>query len=143
MNKMWYALLILALVLIGSACAQSTSSSPESNQSQQLRLTNVGDEDIQGLIVLFPGSTPAQAARSDFGDVPAGQTTNFQAISTGVYRYAAYEYTLDGETVYQPVIDWVGEQPLEGVRITYELLLDIARVQGDQMQLINVVNDSE
>ena len=141
MNKWPFTLLIVCTLLISSAC-NDASSPPDSGEIQQLRISNTGIEDIEGLFVLFPGSTPAETVRIDFGDVPAGETTEYQSVPTGVYRYAAYEYTLGGTTVHQSVIDWVGEQSLEGVQFTYEILLDTARVQGDQIQLVNIFNEN-
>ena len=67
---------------------------------QQLRVVNSGSEDIKGLSVLFPGPTAdAEATRVGFGDVPAGQTTEYRNVPSEVYRYAAYEYTLDSRVV--------------------------------------------
>jgi hypothetical protein len=55
---------------------------------------NNGSEDIKSLMV--PGPTAnIEAARVEFGDVPAGELTEHRNIPSGVYRYAAYEYTLD------------------------------------------------
>jgi hypothetical protein len=65
-----------------------------------------------------------------FGDVPAGATTGYLDVPQGVYAYAAYRLVVDGEQVTQPVIDWVGEEPLEGKAFTYTIDYDpIQRIQ--------------
>ncbi len=105
-------------------------------------MLNSGGEDIQGLSVLFPGPTAdSEATRVQFGDVPAGATSSYQAVPSGVYRYAAYEYRLDGRLVLQPVMDWVGERPMDGQAFTYEIKLDLQQPTGGQIQLVNVSVD--
>ena len=71
-----------------------------------LRVENRGSSDLQDLTVRFPRGV------AEFGDVPAGQTSGYRLVLGGVYQYAAYEITVDGERIGQPVIDWVGEVPL-------------------------------
>ncbi len=106
---------------------------------QQLRIENAGTSDITGLKVLFPGPTAlAEAIPVEFGDVPAGKTTAYRSVPGGVYRYAAYEYTLNGHLVQQPVVDWVGETPMQGATFTYRIMLDPSKVPGGQMQLVEV-----
>jgi len=57
---------------------------------------NNGSEGINSLMGLFPGpAANIKAARVEFGDVPAGELTEYRNIPSGVHRYAAYEYTLD------------------------------------------------
>ena len=77
----------------------------------------------------------------DFGNVGSGETTGYQPIASGVYHYAAYEYLLGDETVFQAVEDWIGERPLAGTHFTYEIVLDPSRAQGDQIQLTRVRTD--
>lgn len=62
-----------------------------------------------------------------FGSVPAGATTEYQSGQNGVYSYAAYQATIDGERIMQGVTDWVGEQPLDGNACT--CVLEIALQQ--------------
>lgn len=64
--------------------------------AHELRITNAGAEDIQELVVLFPDTDPSTTARIEFGDVASGETTEYVTVPGGVYRYAAYEYTLGG-----------------------------------------------
>jgi len=134
------ALIVLVFIGIGSC---GTEQSPSSTSSaQKLRVSNVGNEDIQSLIVVFPGDTPMIPVRVDFGAVRSGETTEYQIMPSGVYRYAAYEYSLENRTIYQAVMDWLGEKPLSGTQFTYEISLDTTRVQGDQIQLITVLTDN-
>jgi hypothetical protein len=141
--KQWlYACLVVCL-MAGSACDSSDPDPQGPGDAHELRIANAGDEDIQRLIVLFPDTDPSATARIEFGEVASGETTEYVAVPGGVYRYAAYEYTLDGQTVHQPVMDWVGEVPLEASRFTYQISLDTARVRGDQMRLIDVVEEAE
>jgi hypothetical protein len=109
---------------------------------QQLRVTNNSDTDITNLVVLFPGPTwDSEASRVEFGNIPAGQTSKYQEVPSGVYRYAAYEYTLNGQGVSQFVTDWVGENPMAGKKFTYQILLDPQKIEGDQITLVTVVVD--
>ncbi len=109
---------------------------------QQLRVTNNSDTDILDLVVLFPGlDGNSEANRVEFGDIKAGQTTEYKDVPSGVYKYAAYEYTLDKHSVSQFVIDWVGERPMAGNKFTYQIILDTNKVEGDQIVLVAVVVD--
>ena len=139
-NKLIYKLLIIFILLLTGACSTSKSASQATTNSQQLRISNVGDKNIQDLNIVFPGTTTA-VTRINFGSIDSGQTTEYKLIPGGVYRYSAYEYTLDGDNVFQAVVDWVGEKPLPGTRFTYQIVLDETKVQGDQIQLVNVLTD--
>jgi len=97
-----------AALLILTACGWGSDSA-------QLRITNVGSTPIRNLTVLFPEDQVA------FGDVAVGETTAYREVSQGVYSYAAYRIEVDGELVTQPVIDWVGEAPMDGESFTYAL----------------------
>ena len=141
MYKWMYMFVVLVFLTI-NACTAITSSPQEAGDTQQLRISNIGSEGIQDLSVVLPGETPTEVVRIHFGDVSAGETTEYQAIPGGVYRFAAYEYRLNNETAYQGVVDWLGEEPLVGTQFTYQITLDTARVQGDQIQLITVLTDS-
>lgn len=100
------------------------------SQGPRLRIINAGERDIKGLVVLFPDE------RIEFGDIPAGAITVYMSAPSGVYNYAAYEYLQDGESVTQPVIDWVGETPRSGSDFTYTLVF---RPQNPPMQRIELV----
>ena len=76
--------------------------------SPRLRVTNTGTRTIHALKVIFPSN------EIYFGDVPAGATTEYLWVPSGVYRYSAYEFVMDGEPYMVPVIDWTGEEPQPG-----------------------------
>jgi hypothetical protein len=95
-----------------------------------LRIVNGGSVAILKLTVLFPED------QIPFGDIPAGATSPYREAPNGVYRYAAYRLDIDGATVTQPVIDWVGETPLEGEAFTYTLSVD---TQGPPLQIVQLV----
>lgn len=123
-------------------CAPQANTANSSIELQQLRITNNSDTDITGLVVLFPRlNGNLEASRVEFGDVPAGQTTEYQEVPGGVYGYAAYEYTLDNQSVSQFVTDWVGESPMAGSKFTYQIALDLNKVEGNQITLVKVVVD--
>jgi hypothetical protein len=101
-----------------------------------LRITNNGFVPIKNLVVLFPHD------RIEFGDVPAGTTTDYKETSNGVFRYAAYQFEVDGQTVTEPAIDWIGESPMSGILFTYTIDYDPNRTDtGGRIQLIEVKND--
>jgi hypothetical protein len=140
--KNYAVILLMVLVLTGLNSCGAEQEPLSTNTIQELRISNTGNEDIQNLIVVFPGSSPMVPVRVDFGNVKSGETTEYQAMPSGVYRYAAYEYTLEDRTIYQSVMDWLGEKPLQGTQFTYEISLDTTRVQGDQIQLLTVLTDN-
>lgn len=110
---------------------------------QQLRIINSGAEDIEGLVILFPENTAdSQAIEIEFGNVPAGATTEYKSVPSGVYRYSAYKYFWNERLVTQPVIDWVGESPMIGEKFTYRILLDPEQAEGNQIQLVDVAIDA-
>lgn len=140
-NK-WISVLLVFSCLI-SACTSPSDISTATPALQKLRIVNSGNQDITHLTVLFPGPTSnAEAARVEFGDIPAGETTEYQNVPAGVYRYAAYEYTLVDRVVQQAVIDWVGESPMEGLNFTYRIELDSQKEPGSQILLIEVSVDT-
>ena len=132
---------MLALVLsVLSACAAAPSAdvasvvpTPNADEASpvptprnataptQLRIVNTSTTALDQLVVIFPNE------HIDFGAIPAGATTEFQPVAGGVYRYAAYRVTIDGRLETQPVIDWLGEQPLSGTACTYSLSIDMQR----------------
>lgn len=140
LNKL--ATLLIFLIGFATGCAPLAPTPVSTPAEQQLRITNAGSVDIAGLTVLFPGPrADAEATRIEFGDVPAGKTTDYRSVPPGVYRYAAYEYEIDGRSVTQPVVDWVGESPMKGVRFTYRIALDPQKQPGGQIQLLQVLMD--
>jgi hypothetical protein len=83
----------------------------------QLRIVNAGTTPVMQLSVLFPQDDIA------FGDVAPGAMTEYRTVPRGVYRYAAYRFTRDGMPTLQPVIDWVGEQAMDGEAFTYTIAM--------------------
>lgn len=134
-------LICLASVLL--ACNPSPDVPTATPFIQELRVENIGTQDLVGLTVRFPGPSAVSPTRQiAFGDVAAGATTAYQPVPSGVYRYAAYSYTLDGRTIDQYVIDWLGETPMAGQLFTYQLRLDPTKVPGDQIELVRVAIDT-
>jgi hypothetical protein len=143
-------LLLALIVLATTACTATRTPAPapatptaaamptDVPPTQDLRIENVGDADIHDLTVLFPGATGYQVVRVAFGNIAAGRTSDYQPVPGGVYRYAAYEYTLAGDSASQSVVDWMGEKPLEGAQFTYRVALDITQVRGAQITLVEV-----
>lgn len=62
-------------------------------------------------------------------------------VPNGVYRYAAYRLEVNGQTVTQPVLDWVGEEPIDGAAFTYTIALDPGRPLLQIVRLISVTKE--
>ena len=122
------AQLVAALFLHG-ACGQWSS------DTAQLRITNVGTAPILRLSVLFPED------RVSFGDLAIGATSPYVEVPHGVYSYAAYRLEIGGALVTQPVIDWVGEEPMVGSSFTYALDVNPNRSELQIVQLVSVTRD--
>lgn len=135
--------LLVLLLGLTSACAASPAAPAPTREPQQLRIVNAGNIDIQDLTVLFPGPTAdAEARHVGFGDVSAGETTEYYSVPGGVYRYAAYEYSLADHPEVQAVVDWLGEAPLVGAKFTYRIALDPKKPVGSQIELVEVLIDT-
>jgi hypothetical protein len=124
--------LLLTLSILLTGCASTASPTPP---APRLRIINSGTQDIKNLTVWFPED------EIEFGDIPAGATTPYKHVPHGVYHYAAYRLDINGENVTQPVIDWVGEEPMPGESFTYTLDFDANRPQLQPIQLTNVTQD--
>ena len=123
-------LLIAVWAVVLSGCNLRAANVPS------LRIINNGSVPIKNLVVLFPQD------RIEFGDVPAGTTTEYKEASNGVFRYAAYQFEVDGQTVTEPAIDWIGENPMSGILFTYTIDYDPNRTNTPgRIQLIEVKND--
>ena len=136
MNKIFrYFRVAILVIYVLSLGLVMTSCSIFGSSASQLRVTNAGTVPIQNLIVLFPEE------KIEFGNIPPGGTTEFKRVAKGVYNYAAYSFDLDGINIGQPVIDWVGEKPLEGDAFTYVVDLDPNREQMLMLRLQEVRRD--
>jgi len=103
---------------LGAIPAACTPTAPSEPQNSRLRITNNGVVDVKGLTIIFPED------RIEFGDIPAGETSEYRDVPHGVFRYAAYRLQVSGNTIEQPVIDWVGERPMDGLAFTYAIEVD-------------------
>ena len=121
---------VMALTAALTAC-----STPTSPKDTRLRVFNSGAVAIQGLVIQFPASTVT------FGTVSAGTTTTYLQVPNGVYAYGAFLFVVDGILVRQPVIDWVGESPLDGTAFTYSLELVTSPSGGSMIRLTKVSRD--
>jgi hypothetical protein len=101
----------------------------------RLRITNSSATRATRLTVLFPMD------QIEFGDVAPGATTVYRHVPNGVYRYAAYRLEVDGQTVTVPVLDWVGEEPIDGAAFTYTITVDPSRPLLQIVRLISVTKD--
>lgn len=123
---LYVAFLIAAVSLAGCATVPP---------AQRMRITNAGTKPITNLVVLFPDQ------EIPFGNIPPNTTSEYKVFPKGVYAYAAYRYDVNGESVTQPVIDWVGEQPMQGNAFTYTVTYNPNGPQMQRVQLVNVARD--
>jgi len=131
----WRCSLVWLCLIILFTASMTLHGCAEKPVTHRLRLINNGDYLITDLIVVFPKD------QLEFGDIKAGAITEYKDVPNGVYRYAAYKYELNGKVITQPVIDWVGETPLEGVSFTYTIVYDPNRPQGQAIQLLEVTEN--
>jgi hypothetical protein len=123
----------LAVLAMG-ACAQAggaPSVSEPSSSVSRIRVVNESTQEFRDLDLLFPGEEVA------VGDVAAGAASDYVEVPLGVYDYAAFRLVRDGESVVQPVIDFVGEAPLPIDDYTYVVGVDPDR-EG-QLELLTVL----
>jgi hypothetical protein len=146
MPKRIFQLFLLVVLWGTAACATpppaTPSPTPPPFTEQHLRVENIGQTPLEELTLLFPGANSYAVTRIRFGTIASNQTSAYQPVPTGVYRYAAYEYLLDGEAVSHPVMDWMGEQTLDGTHFTYQIILDETQPKGYQINLIAVQTDN-
>jgi hypothetical protein len=130
--KRWTAVAsaVTALAML-AGCGSDLDSS-----GSRLRVTNAGSTTIVALTVIFPED------RVYLGDIAPGATSAYRDVPNGVYRYAAYSLEIDGALVTQPVIDWVGEVPLEGQDFTYTIEVNPLGSLFDIVSLLDVTRDS-
>lgn len=143
-------ILCAVFLLMAAGCAVPTNTPTPMREhtsaptSAQLRIMNVGGEDIKNLTAMFPAeSANSPAILVKFGDVAAGSTSTYVLAPRGVYAYAAYEYEREGRRILQPVMDWVGEKPMEGKKFTYQIVLNLSKRAGEQIELATVMVDEK
>jgi hypothetical protein len=127
--------LVLATFVVMLCQAGCESPASPSADGSRLRIVNTGPAGAVALTVLFPDDQIV------FGNVSAGATTSYRPVPNGVCRYAAYRLEVDGVIVTQPVIDWVGETPMEGRAFTYTIDVDTRRSRSQIVRLMNVTRD--
>lgn len=122
-----FALLPL-LALAPASCSGLASSGPV-----EIRVQNASAVVMQDVVVGFPevttgGGDPvepgdAESGDVDYGTIDPGAATPYRTIGKA-YRYTAVTVLVEGEEVELVPIDYVGEDPLDGGRYTYELHYD-------------------
>ena len=115
------------------SCAQPGIVPPVSEPSSaasRIRVVNDSAKELRGLHLLFPQEEVA------IGDVAPGTASGYVEVPQGVYNYSAFRFLRGGESVVQPVIDFVGETPLPVDDYTY--LLGVDEDRGDQLELLTV-----
>lgn len=124
-------------ISVAAITATPAEDLPSISPLQKLRIINQSDLLLHNLVIVFPDE------RIEFGDVAGGTTTDYRYVPQGVYSYAAYNVEVNGQSYEQPVIDWVGETPLQGENFTYIIDVDPARwlTEGQVIQLIKVSLD--
>jgi len=99
-----------------AACEEMTGS----DQGElRIRVRNTGTADLTGVVIGYPFQTV------EYGDVAAGEATNYVAVGQA-YAYAAVRVGYNGEEITRTPIDYVGEEPLDPGRWTFELSIDLA-----------------
>ena len=111
--------LLFALLLAGC----DSAGSDDDPDAVLLRLQNESSIDFSSALIRFP------EAESNFGAVAAGEASDYREFDSA-YSYGYIEVEADGNTYRIQPIDYVGEEPLENGRYTYEL--DIA---GDELEM--------
>jgi hypothetical protein len=114
-------LALWGLVLLG--CTPAPGAPPPA-PAGRLRIRNSNALPLDRAVIIFPDE------RITFGPVPAGATSAYQPVQQGVYGNAAYEVTFAARTIQQPVVDWIGAQPLAGSAFTYVLVIDPRQPEG-------------
>ena len=103
------------------SCAQPGIARPvsePSNSASRIRVVNDSTEGLRDLRLVFPQEEVV------IGDVAPGAASDYVEVAQGVYNYSAFRYLWGGESVVQPVIDFVGEIPLPIDDYTYLLGVD-------------------
>jgi hypothetical protein len=123
---------VALLALLAAGCDEGVAGP---STAPQLRVVNAGPASLEQLSALFPEE------QVSFGDVHPGTPTTYRAVPKGVYRYAAWRFVRDGSPVLQPVIDWVGESPMDGEAFTYTIAMRTGEDGVARLVLTNVTRD--
>jgi hypothetical protein len=108
-------------VLFGVAQAQAPNTSatqlPDS-ETDFIRVENSGEFDIEGIWLVFPRQ------EIEFGEIPAGTTSEYVAVSRGVYNDIRFRLIIDGGLYTQYRLDGpMFVQLMEGSKFTMNLAL--------------------
>lgn len=107
------------------SCDSSHSIDPG---SAYLRISNMSQLEFNSVYVSFPG------VEFTIEDIEPGTSSSYQQVEN-VYRYGFIEIQSEqGEYRLQP-IDFVGEEPLESGRYTYQLDID------EESLTLNLIRD--
>ena len=123
---------LCAAILVAVATLGCGTTAPSSN-GDGLRIRNVASVPIESLVVQFPDEA------IEFGTVAPGATSDYRGTSKGVYPYSAFRARVNGATIAQPVIDWLGAEPMDGDAFTY--VIDVIRVSD--RPVINIVTTTK
>jgi len=85
-----------------------------SEDATRLRIENASDVDFTSVRVSFP------EAEASFGAIASDRRSEYQRVGEA-YRYGFVKVEAEGETYRIQPIDYVGEEPLEPGRYTYQL----------------------
>ena len=105
-----------------------------SNSSAHLRIRNLSDTTLNGVVVLFPKD------QVHFGDVGAKSITEYREVQNGVGEYASFEFAVDGKVTRQLVADFVRWRPLTGKEFTYEVKMT-TRTKQPFLEVTSIIKD--
>jgi hypothetical protein len=98
-----------------------------------LRIHNVGSKPILQLVVAFPKDTVR------YGDIGAGETTEYKDFTHGVYGNAAFGWVWKGRTISPGITDWHGDGPSPG-DFTYQVKVE-PYLHAEYVRLIGTARD--
>ena len=99
-----------------------SQTSSQNSSRVEIRIRNGSDLDFDRVRVHFP-----EGREVDYGPVPKGGVTAFQAISRA-YRYAGFSVKAGKQELSLQPIDYLGERELPAGRYTYVLGVDDGRL---------------
>jgi len=99
--------LVLVWIFVGCAIFGSENAT-------HIRIENASEVDFTSVRVAFP------EAEANFGTISSGRRSEYQRVDEA-YRYGFTKVEAEGETYRIQPIDYVGEEPLDPGRYTYQL----------------------